>query len=306
MKVLGDSKREIAADLLSFRERLFSDKSERKMAISDNPIVIQAQELLEKLKPKKFDFSLRIKDGYFKCIEHIDEKQAQKSPMNRIETVYNGAPVQVMWKRLKRTLKGDCSGKKEVEHYPIKNINLYFEQGKTYLVLGAPRSGKSTLLKMIAGILPEDKDHEVGGEVNVNTVSPKTKGIVWSNIVGYIDQIDRLHPYLTVKETCEFAWRCRMKGSHYTPLLDDGPEAVALIKKLNNELFSVMANLECAGLTRVTDTFVGDQDTVRGISGGEKKRVTVCEMTVGNFPILCMDEISTGLDGKCTTNVAFW
>ena len=56
---------------------------------------------------------------------------------------------------------------------------------------------------MLAGILPEDKDHVVGGEVAVNTITPKTEGVVWPNVVGYIDQIERLHPYLTVKETCD-------------------------------------------------------------------------------------------------------
>jgi ABC-type thiamine transport system ATPase subunit len=54
------------------------------------------------------------------------------------------------------------------------------------------------------------------------------------------------------------------------------------------------------GLARVQDTFVGDQDTVRGVSGGEKRRVTVAEMGVTQFPVLCADEISTGLDGKFT------
>ena len=58
-----------------------------------------------------------------------------------------------------------------------------------------------------------------------------------------------------------------------------------------------MTTMEALGLTRVKDTFVGDQQTVRGVSGGEKKRVTVGEMSVGFFPVLCMDEISTGLDG---------
>ena len=34
------------------------------------------------------------------------------------------------------------------------------------------------------------------------------------------------------------------------------------------------------------------------MSGGEKRRVTVAEMGVTQFPVLCADEISTGLDGK--------
>ena len=55
--------------------------------------------------------------------------------------------------------------------------------------------------------------------------------------------------------------------------------------------------LEAMGLARVSDTFVGDQESIRGVSGGERKRVTLGEMCTGRFPVLCMDEISTGLDG---------
>jgi ATPase subunit of ABC transporter with duplicated ATPase domains len=203
LNALDNSNRERAAAIMSFEERVLTERKQIKQAISDNPIVIRAQELMKKVKGKEFDFSVRIKDGYFKYVERIDETQAAKSTKRQIETVYNGAPSQGLIQKLIRTMKGDFSGKKVVEQYPMKNINLYFEQGKTYLVLGAPRSGKSSLLKMLAGILPEDKDHVVGGEVAVNTITPKTEGVVWPNVVGYIDQIERLHPYLTVKETCD-------------------------------------------------------------------------------------------------------
>ena len=53
--------------------------------------------------------------------------------------------------------------------------------------------------------------------------------------------------------------------------------------------------LNLLGLGNVLDTFVGDE-TLRGVSGGEKKRVTISEALVTNARVLCMDEISTGLD----------
>jgi len=257
MNVLNSSKKEKAAAIISFEERVLVEKEEHKKTISDSPIVLEAVELAKKLKGVEFDFSVRIKDGFFKCNDH----------------------------------------------YPMQGINLYLDQGKTYLVLGAPRSGKSSLLKMIAGILPEDKDHEVGGELTVNKISPKTKGVVWPNIVGYIDQIERLHPHLTVQETCDFAWQCRTGGTHRTPMIGDDAEVDATVKKMDEDNYKVMTVLDSMGLTRVKDTFVGDQQTIRGVSGGEKKRVTVSEMSVGNFPILCMDEISTGLDAATTYDI---
>jgi ABC-type multidrug transport system ATPase subunit len=147
-------------------------------------LVKQAVELLEKLGVKKIDLSLRIKDGSYKFTERVDESQAKKDEVHRIETVYNGAPIQSTWHKLKRLVTCNKDGLKTIEHFPLKHINLNFKQGKTYLVLGAPRSGKSSLLRMIAGILPEDSDHEVEGTVAINKINPQTKEVVWSNLVG--------------------------------------------------------------------------------------------------------------------------
>lgn len=80
-------------------------------------------------------------------------------------------------------------------------------------------------------------------------------------------------------------------------------EIVEFIRQLDEEKWAVAKVLEATGLTRVKDTFVGDTTTVRGVSGGERKRVTVAELAVTRVPILCADEISTGLDGKYLTLV---
>lgn len=296
---MSESRRTRAAELLTFSKRLCVEIESHKNLVSESPIVQEVFEVIQKLKgknPKIADLSLRIKDGSFKIIDTIDDSAKEDTNMPTIETVFTGMPTNRLWKRLKRAFSSN--GPTTAERYAMQGVNLYFEQGKSYLVLGAPRSGKSTLLRMIASILPEDKHHEVGGSVMINKFGPKTEGIVWSNFIGYIDQIDRLHPYLTVKETCEFAWRCRSGGTHRTPLLEEGPEVDAEIERLDKALFTVMIVLRTMGLVRVQDTFVGDQETVRGVSGGEKKRVTVSEMMVGGYPIMCMDEISTGLDGK--------
>jgi ABC-type multidrug transport system ATPase subunit len=156
--------------------------------------------------------------------------------------------------------------------------------------------GKSTLLKMIANNLHKSKDHVVGGTVSLTGVSP-AKDVIWTNLVSYIDQIDRLHPFLTVFETCKFAWLCRTGGTHRKPYFGQGEEVDETIKKMDDELFIVNKILDAVGLTRVKDTFVGGEGIVRGVSGGEKKRVTVAEMLCIGTPIICCDEISTGLDG---------
>jgi ABC-type multidrug transport system ATPase subunit len=156
--------------------------------------------------------------------------------------------------------------------------------------------GKSTLLKMIANNLHESKDHIVGGTVSLTGVT-RSKNVIWANLVSYIDQIDRLHPFLTVFETCKFAWLCRSGGSHRKSYFGQGEEVDETIKEMDDELFIVNKILGAVGLTRVKDTFVGGEGVVRGVSGGEKKRVTVAEILCIGTPVICCDEISTGLDG---------
>ena len=151
---------------------------------------------------------------------------------------------------------------------------------------------------MIAGTLQQDANHVVGGSVFVNGIEQASKEVVWSNLAAYIDQIDRLHARLTVKETLEFAWKCRSGGTHDKPFFGRDDEAQKAIAEADQELFFVNRVMDGLGLARVKDTFVGDQQSVRGVSGGENKRVTVGEMFVLQTPVACCDEISTGLDGK--------
>lgn len=61
--------------------------------------------------------------------------------------------------------------------------------------------------------------------------------------------------------------------------------------------------LHVLGLQNVADTFVGDE-SLRGVSGGEKKRVTTAEILVGSQWAIFMDEISTGLDSATTFSVS--
>ncbi|PKI62069.1 hypothetical protein CRG98_017442, partial [Punica granatum] len=60
--------------------------------------------------------------------------------------------------------------------------------------------------------------------------------------------------------------------------------------------------LKILGLEVCADTMVGDE-MLRGISGGQRKRVTTGEMLVGPAKVLLMDEISTGLDSSTTYQI---
>jgi len=174
-----------------------------------------------------------------------------------------------------------------------------------YLLLGPPSSGKTSLLKAIAGRLTTKNGEELIGRVTYNGKSfhDHTNCHI-ENAIAYIDQLDIHAPRLTVDETFEFAFQCKNGGTHIdlTDVPADERErqvAEAIAKRADDERLLVNLNLKSLGLTHVRDTFVGDDD-IRGVSGGQRRRVTVGEMLLGASPVLLGDEISNGLDASST------
>ena len=280
----------------------------RRSSIEQNDVVAGLRNLLIQVKAKPPPFTLRIKNGSYKVTHLIDPMEAVKENTSgrakqKIKTIQTESIIYKFRNFVERCMKGKSMRTQKVEVTIMDEVNVAFQPGKMYLVLGAPGCGKSTLLKMIANTLHKGPQHVVGGTMHMALVHPTDPGIYWSNLVAYIDQIDRLHPYMTVQETAEFAWRCRTGGTHWKPYYGESPEIDALIKDMDTKMVVVHKILDILGLTRVKDTFVGDQKTVRGVSGGEKKRVTVAEMLITSTPVICCDEISTGLDAATTFDI---
>ena len=119
--------------------------------------------------------------------------------------------------------------------------------------------------------------------------------MILPNIVSFVGQLDNHAPYLTVKETFEFAHNCRTGKSS---------SASGDAANNNSQGSAVTENLTIEGLdlAHVANTFVGNDD-VRGVSGGQRRRVTVGEMMQGQNPVACADEISTGLDAAVTYDI---
>jgi len=233
-----------------------------------------------------------------------EETPRPKTKAQKIPTVFNGGCVYVL---LQRLLYFARTGKQpkpvECSHSILKDINLRFESGKMYLLLGAPGAGKSTLLKYISNLLHEGKHHVVGGSLLLNGISPTDRHFEWTNLVCLVDQLDNHHEYLTVKETFEYAFNCRKGGTHRSPYVTRNTKNDAIIANFDAEKFFVNLCLEALGLKRVEDTFVGNDVNVRGVSGGERKRVTLGELLCAGAPVFCMDEISTGLDAATTFDI---
>jgi ABC-type multidrug transport system ATPase subunit len=173
----------------------------------------------------------------------------------------------------------------------LDSISTKFEPGRLCLLIGPPQSGKSTLLRAISGRLP--KECKSSGHVRVDGKELKdlNEGQV-RQVVGYIPPTDEHAAVLTVEETLNFAWECTM-SDHFNSLI----ARYNLTAYAERTKPKVVLLLHTFGLTGCRQSMIGDS-RIRGVSGGEKKRVTIAEQLVRNFPVCAMDEISTGLDAK--------
>ncbi|VEU39363.1 unnamed protein product [Pseudo-nitzschia multistriata] len=129
-------------------------------------------------------------------------------------------------------------------------------------------------------------------------------GIHYENAISIIDQLDRHAPRYTVEETFNFGFRCkRRNGTHIDfRFQEDTHENRELAKRADNKNLLVDTYIKLLGIDHVRDTFVGN-DEIRGVSGGQRRRVTIGEMLMNNTPIICGDEISNGLDAGSTFEI---
>ncbi|PWA80656.1 pleiotropic drug resistance protein 1 [Artemisia annua] len=173
------------------------------------------------------------------------------------------------------------------------------------LLLGPPSSGKTTLLLSLAGKLA--KELTISGKVTYN--GHELHEFVPEKTSAYISQHDVHIGEMTVRETLAFSARCQGIGSRYEMLAElSRRERDAKIKPDPDLDIYMKTNKDprlwptLLGLDTCADTMIGDQ-MIRGISGGQKKRVTTGEMIVGPSKVFLMDEISTGLDSSTTFQI---
>ncbi|CAM6028215.1 unnamed protein product [Sphagnum balticum] len=195
----------------------------------------------------------------------------------------------------------------------LDNVSGIIKPGRLTLLLGPPSSGKTTLLLALAGKL--DKDLKVTGKITFNGHTQDE--FVPEKTAAYISQKDLHVGEMTVNETLNFSAKCQGIGTNYELMEeisrrekeagikpDVEVDAFMKARSLGGVMSSIATDytLRVLGLDVCADTMVGD-DMRRGISGGQKKRVTTGEMIVGPTRALFMDEISTGLDSSTTFSI---
>ncbi|KAJ4755462.1 Drug resistance transporter-like ABC domain protein [Rhynchospora pubera] len=172
----------------------------------------------------------------------------------------------------------------------LHDISGIIKPQRMTLLLGPPGSGKTTFLLALAGKLLHDL--KVSGTVTYN--GHGFNEFVPQRTAAYISQYDEHLGELTVRETLAFSARCQGIGNRYRRLLEllkrekeahikPDPDLDLLTKAavIGGHKADVVTDyvLKILGLENCADTIVGNQ-MLRGISGGEKKRVTTGEMMV--------------------------
>ncbi|KAL6344901.1 hypothetical protein AAG906_006658 [Vitis piasezkii] len=189
----------------------------------------------------------------------------------------------------------------------LHDVSGIIKPRRMTLLLGPPSSGKTTLLLALAGRLGSDL--KVSGRVTYN--GHGMDEFVPQRTSAYTSQYDLHAGEMTVRETLDFSARCQGVGGLSDMLAELSRREAANIKPdpdidiymkaaaLEGQKTSVVTEymLKILGLEICADTLVGDV-MKRGISGGQKKRLTTGEILVGPARALFMDEISTGLDSS--------
>lgn len=159
----------------------------------------------------------------------------------------------------------------------LKGVSGKVRNSEVCALLGPSGAGKSSLLNILAGRISSRKGKVISGKMLVNDqeVSP----VEFRKNVAYVLQEDALYATSTAREALEFSAALRL------PRTVLPAERVKLIDEL----------LVALGLKHVENTFCGSA-MVRGLSGGEKKRVSIGVELVTNPQILFLDEPTSGLD----------
>lgn len=174
--------------------------------------------------------------------------------------------------------------KDKKEKILLKKVDGSAQSGGLTAIIGGSGSGKSTLLDLLSGRKHEGK---VEGKILIgNLITCDNHLPVKPPSSAYVMQDDAFLPNLTVRETLEYAFCLKNKK--------------IFLKKEDIEIINSV--LDKLLLTKIKDSKIGTQ-LKKGISGGERRRLTIGLELLSNPKILFLDEPTSGLDSTTALKI---
>lgn len=181
-------------------------------------------------------------------------------------------------------------GPKPPEVEILRDLRGVVKPGEMILVLGRPGAGCTTFLKLMAN--QRLGYTSIDGDVMYGPFDAKTFAKRFRGEAVYNQEDDIHHPTLTVGQTLGFALDTKTPGKR--------PAGVSA-KDFRDRVIKLL--LKMFNIEHTIDTVVGDA-FIRGVSGGERKRVSIAEMMITSATVTAWDNTTRGLDASTALDFA--
>lgn len=282
---------QLSQGLTSSDNNLYRFMSHESQVHGENPVTSAD----ERLDPNSEKFDLRFWVKNLRKLVDLDDEYFKPALLglayknlsvygHSTDSDYQATFANVVWKNAIQWLRGHNKAYRAAIRFEIlKPMDGLIKPGELTVVLGRPGAGCSTFLKTVA-----TQTHGVKVDKNSTILydgyTPHDISHHFRGDVVYCAEVESHFPHMLVGDTLQFAAKLR------TP--KNRPAGIS-----REDYSRHMADVAMAtyGLSHTKNTKVGN-DFVRGVSGGERKRVSIAEVYLSQASLQCWDNSTRGLD----------
>ncbi|GAA5992258.1 hypothetical protein JCM10908_001843 [Rhodotorula pacifica] len=241
--------------------------------------------ILANYHPGGVKHATQIQAKQDKAEQHLAQQDSGEASMLERKPSRRPVNVEVSNLQLSVSSRSLFARRRATSKVILEDVSAHFPAGQVSVIMGPSGAGKSSLLQMLAGRLSSGATSAFSSSGSITLNGQKFDSSL-ASLVAFVEQEDAHHlPALTVRETIRYAARLRLKDRS-TRQCDERAEEVLLL----------------LGLSTCADTLVGGP-LVKGISGGEKRRLSLAVQLLSDPAVLYADEPTSGLDAFTAQNV---